>query len=55
MQIGQTVYFITDEEQKAYIVTGIIQRFSYKEYIVSHNGEERVSFWFGLSEEKKVF
>ncbi|WP_142783362.1 hypothetical protein [Changchengzhania lutea] len=39
-QIGQTVYLITDEEQKIHIVVGIIIRKEGVKIAVSNNGYE---------------
>lgn len=55
MKIGDVIYFITDETQQPYIITGYTQRKNQRIWLVSNGGVEYAAYDFEIITEKKYF
>lgn len=55
MNIGDIVYFVTDEMQTPYIITGYQVRKNGIIWLISHNGNEVIAYEFELVTEKIIF
>lgn len=53
--IGDIVYHVTDEENTAYMVTGIVERLNHYTYLISNKGGEVEALSLELSINKKHF